>query len=505
MQFAAAKIDMKMLFRRAATVILCCVVGVFSSSESLAQAPLYSPVLPTTGTRPAAYPLLRFEEDWSFLKDPKQRKDWLDPIKYIPFGKKDGTSYLTIGGEVRGIYEHVLNDNWNARPYALNQFALERFLLHFDTHINPRVRLFVQLESGLQQGRPGGSRPIDEKKLDFLNAFADLDVGPESHPINLRIGRQELQFGSGRFIAVREGPNVRHGFYGFRVSQRFGQWSTDGFAVRPTNDNPGFFDDTPNSSVAFWGLHTAHRLGEPDAENGIRKSFDLYYYGIDRKSATFNQGTARELRHTFGGRVASRESTAKTSRAVIPHFDVEAAGQLGTFGSGSIRAWTASTEFGMILNKLPGKPRIGTRADIASGDGNPANKDLQTFNALYPIGNYFGILADTGPGPVNLRDIHPNIRLFLPHGVSMNADWLIWWRQSLNDGVYNVAGNLIVSSGNSQARFVGHRPGIEARWQIDRHAYVQADYGLFYAGPFLKESGRGNNLNYASVWAGYKF
>jgi hypothetical protein len=42
-------------------------------------------------------------------------------------------------------------------------------------------------------------------------------------------------------------------------------------------------------------------------------------------------------------------------------------------------------------------------------------------------------------------------------------------------------------------------------YQIDRHAYLQADYGIFYAGRFLKESTRGRNINYMEFWFGYKF
>jgi hypothetical protein len=32
----------------------------------------------------------------------------------------------------------------------------------------------------------------------------------------------------------------------------------------------------------------------------------------------------------------------------------------------------------------------------------------------------------------------------------------------------------------------GRGPGLEARWQIGRHAYLQTDYGVFFAGPFLQ-------------------
>jgi hypothetical protein len=40
---------------------------------------------------------------------------------------------------------------------------------------------------------------------------------------------------------------------------------------------------------------------------------------------------------------------------------------------------------------------------------------------------------------------------------------------------------------------------------VDRHVWFQADYGIFYAGKFLKETQPGRNLNYWALWAGYKF
>jgi hypothetical protein len=102
-------------------------------------------------------------------------------------------------------------------------------------------------------------------------------------------------------------------------------------------------------------------------------------------------------------------------------------------------------------------------------------------------------------------DIHPKVQLEASHGVSIFADWIFQWRQSLEDGVYAIPGSLIRASGTSNARFVGQRPGIEARWQVDRHIWAQADYGIFYADKFLKETQPGRNLNYWALWVGYKF
>ncbi len=475
------------------TTLMCLGAGRITE----AQAPKSAATIPA---RRPEIKLLRYEEDWSPLQDPRLRNDWLDPLKYIPIHNSGDKTYISIGGEFRGVYERIQNNNWNSVPYATNFFGLERYQLHADIHATSHIRFFIQLESGQEQGELGGPRPIDKKNLDFLNAFLDVYGGSKSRQTTLRVGRQELDFGSGRLVAVREGPNVRQGFYGVRLSQRLNQWTMDAFAVRPAEDEPGFFDNVPLHTTSFWGAFAERRTDEAAA-----RAFDLYYFGLERTSATFNRGTAPEQRETIGSRFASTEPQSIDRRTLIPHYDVEAAYQFGSFGQGSIRAWTLASEAGYLMPRLIGKPKVGFRADVSSGDKDPKNPNLQTFNPLFPIGNYFGVLADTGPGPVNFVDVHPEIKTTLPHGFSVNLDWVIWWRESLHDGVYGVPGNLLVPAGQSTARFVGHRPGIEARWQRDAHFYLQADYGVFYAGQFLRESGRPHNLNYVSFWTGYKF
>jgi hypothetical protein len=79
------------------------------------------------------------------------------------------------------------------------------------------------------------------------------------------------------------------------------------------------------------------------------------------------------------------------------------------------------------------------------------------------------------------------------------------WQSEKLQGCYSVPGFLIIPAGKSDARFVGHRPSAEVRWQANRHLWFQADYGIFYAGKFVKESQPGRNLNYWALWMGYKF
>ena len=185
--------------------------------------------------------------------DRSLRQDFWDPIKYIPLRRNSTDWYLTFSGEAREVWEQTGNNNWGQQPFW-NSFLLERYMLGIDAHYGKHLRTFVQFKSGLESFRIGGPRPIDEKKLDFQNAFLDIATSGEHNWIKLRVGRQELEYGDGRLIDVREGPNVRLSFTGFRILSKVGSWRADGFAVRPDVDNLGFFDNVPNSQVEFWGV-----------------------------------------------------------------------------------------------------------------------------------------------------------------------------------------------------------------------------------------------------------
>jgi hypothetical protein len=439
-----------------------------------------------------SYQLLSEDENWSFLRDSNLREDFWDPIKYIPLRNRANDWYLTIGGEAREVWEQIGNDNWGESPFW-NGYFNERYMVHFDVHYGKHMRTFVELKSGLNSFRIGGPRPIDEKKLDFQAAFLELGTTAGKNSANLLVGRQELEYGSGRLIDVREGPNVRLSFDGFRLKTKLHSWQIDGLAVRPDLDNPGFFENAPNHAVGFWGVYATR-----PTTGGT--TLDLYYLGLDRAQAAFERGTAQEVRHSLGARFSRPIATEHPGW----DFDYEGLWQFGTFGSAGIRAWTTSSETGYRFTTASLKPGLSLKADISSGD-NPQRNNLATFNPLFPKGNYFAVLATTGPGPINFIDIHPHVEAALPHNVSASFDWIFQWRESLEDGVYAVPGFLITAANGSRARYVGNRPGTELRWQANRHLWFQADYGIFLAGPFLKQAGPGRNLNYWALWAGYKF
>ena len=341
---------------------------------------------------PPPYKLLRYEEDYSYLKDPSCRTDFWDPIKYVPLGGRDDW-YLSVGGELRERYEFYHEQDAGAVPANArdNGYMLERYLLHGDLHLGPYFRFFGQFVTGLEDGRIGGPRPdIDRDAFDVHQAFADfvLPLGGDKDTLTARLGRQEFEYGSGRLIDVRDGPNLRLSFDAARLLLHAGDWKVDGWWSRPVRNRPGVFDDDPDPTRSFWGLYAVHPL--PMLPQG---NVDLYYLGFENQQALYVQGAGYELRHSLGTRLWGRP---------LPwEYNLEYVWQFGTFGSGNIEAWSAANAVRYNFSDLPLKPRLGLRFDVASGDNNPGLGEPPDLQPAVPLGH---VLQPPQPGGAAQHD-----------------------------------------------------------------------------------------------------
>jgi hypothetical protein len=384
---------------------------------------------------------------------------------------------------------------WTHSSEDNNGYLLQRLSIYGDIHAAPRLRLFVQLTSDIEAGRNGGPRPvIDESKLFFEEAFADIALSKEQGDrLVLRLGRQEFELGDGRLVDVREGPNVRQTFDGASLNWKVSSWNIDGFALKPVLNGTGVLDAPPDHGSTFWGVYAVHPM--PMIKGG---NIDLYYLGLARKDAAFDIGSSNELRHTVGGRLSGRRGGWS--------YDSEAAFQAGSFGTRNIRAWGTGHDTSYTFRSLRLRPQIGASTLIASGNHGNSQSDLGTLNPLFPTGYYFGQGGIGLLGPSNLMAIGPKISVQFTQSLSLVADGNVFWRTSLEDGLYSPGVNLLVSGQGNSERYVGSQPSVGVYWKASRHLSVSAAYAHFYVGSFLmKASPRGEDTDYAAVWTRYKF
>jgi Alginate export len=434
---------------------------------------------------PPPFQSLRYDEDYSYLKDKPKRKERLDKLKYISLGRESW--YLSLGGEARVRYETYRNAAFGSGIQDKNGYFLGRFLFHTDWHFGKKLRVFVQLQSGIQAGRNGGSRPTDENKLDVHQAFFDYKIySTEKRSLTFRIGRQEVEFGSGRLIAASEGLNVRRSFDAIRPIYKYDKWTINALFAKLVATKKEFFDDSSLNDLTLWGVGAIRN--RPKAKGGI----SFYYQGFDRKSARFNQGAAREIRQTFGSRIWGTYKKFD--------YNYEAIGQTGTFGSGRIRAFALASETGLKFPRI--FSRFGLKSNLTSGDKSLSDRNLQSFNPLFPGTAYSGTIALIGP--TNVADLSPNYR-FNRKKLTVTLDSAFYWRQSKNDGLYGINVNLQRSGNSSDARFIGSLASLRTDFRFDRHTILTAIYSHFFVGQFLKETPPAKNVDYFTVWTTFRF
>lgn len=412
--------------------------------------------------------LLRYDEDYSALKD--SSRTFYNRLKYLPLSQS-GRTYVSFGGELRAELDRAKHEDWGAMNAGRNIFLLQRYQWHADLHLSDRIRIFGQLRSGLENGRKNGPRPIDEDQLNIQNLFIDLIPykGLDSR-MTIRLGRQELQYGSGRLLDVREGPNLRLYFDGAKVAYTSLKWSVDAFLMANGGVKTGVFDNPVNRKSSLWGIYSTHAAAK-------MLNIDLYYLGIDRAEAGFDEGVAAETRHTVGTRLWAN------GNELLYNFEIGY--QLGRFGAADIRAWGGSMDIGYRFANLNGAPTVKLRSDFISGDDVKGDGKLGTFNALYPNGGYFGMNPQAGPA--NLLSIHPNLTWNPFRKVLLSLETVFYWRQSLQDGIYRPDGTLSLGSSNSESRYIGTAYISTVSWQISPFLSYNAGVQYFKTGDFIND------------------
>lgn len=412
--------------------------------------------------------LLRYDEDYLALKD--SARTFYHRLKYLPLSKS-GRTYLSFGGEARLEADRAQNEDWGGRDVGTQVFLLQRYQLHADLHLGDRVRIFGQLRSGLENGRKTGPRLIDEDQLNVQNLFVDLiPYKGQAGKITVRLGRQELQYGSGRLIDVQEGPNLRLYFDGAKVAYSSAKLNVDGFVMANGGINTGVFDNPVSRKATLWGVYSTWYAAK-------KINIDLSYLGISRAGARFDEGIADELRHTIAARFWNSGSGLL--------YNLETSYQFGAFGTRKIRAWGGSADIGYKFGNLKGAPTLNLRSDLVSGDGKKGDDRLGTMNPMYPNGGYFGVYPQAGPA--NLMSLHPGLAWNPAGNVRLSLETVCYWRQSLQDGIYRPSGAFNLSSSGSDKRYIGTTYMTMVIWNINPHLNYIFGAQYFDTGAFIND------------------
>jgi hypothetical protein len=430
---------------------------------------------------------LRQDDDYRFLRNNISRS-WYKGMKYNAFGSKGG--YLSMGGEIRHQAFFHKNGNWGETQNDKDAYVFSRFIYHADLHLAKTFRGFLQFQSSLATAK-ANTGAVDEDPLDLQQAFIDIDLlNRYTGTYTLRIGRQEMSYGSEKLVSARDAPNNRQAFDGVKMMVKGDRASADIFYSHHVKDKKGIFDDLPDLDVRFYGGYIS-MTNVP-----IVEAMDMYYLGLMKTGAVFDDGEGNEWRHSIGGRLYGGNDSWL--------YDLEAVYQFGEFAGKMISAWSLASNTGYKFTSAKLQPYIGIKTDVTSGDNRPGDDKLETFNPLFPRGAYFGLAALIDP--VNLINVHPTLTLTLIEDqLKYSIEYDAFFRLSVNDGLYGPDVTLTYSGKGTKSRFIGQQLITHADYNPNRFLGFRIEAILFRSESFLKEVSPGRDMLFFNAMAQLKF
>lgn len=406
----------------------------------------------------------RFDDNNSALKEYEGK--YLGRIKEIPLFSQ---VKLDIGGDLRLTNELHRFPDFGSVGIETDGYLLQRYGLHLNLTGPDEWRIFSQFKYSKVTGKVGRASPLDNDNPDVQQLFLDKKINLENSALTARAGRQEVTVGSGRFIALREGPNSRASFDGIRLITDFNKKQIDFVAARPVSITPGPFDNKADSTNLLITLYGVRLINED------WYSVDASALYFDRDEAIYGGVLGEEERYSLGTRVLTVTDQFKTDTDVLLQGGSFKQNDILAYGVTSEFQWEVSRDVLYVINKL----------SYFSGDHSPTDSKLNTFNSPYAKAGYYGWSNLIGYS--NLIAIQPGFSYRLVPSLLFVADYGMYWRQSLKDNLYRGIGSpIILPLSDPNKRFSGSQLNSYLRIDLSLLTSLAFEYSYFFHAGYTK-------------------
>lgn len=418
-------------------------------------------------------PASAFDLDFRYLDKPgNTQHDFFDPVKRIHLGDD---WLFSVGGQT---WLRTMNEVDSRLTTTNNDYQLVRTRLYGDLWYRDQFRLFVEGLYAESFNFDLNPLPIDIDRGEFLNLFVDVKIAQlEEGSAYLRVGRQELLYGSQRLISPLEWANTRRTFQGIKGFYTGKDWDVDLFWVQPVLVNRGDWDSVDNNQNLF-GAWATHKV-----RPGTSQDFYYLYRDNTNPTATGSGGVkGGSYTHTLGTRAFGQQGGWL--------YDVELMFQLGQFSNQDLLAASTPAGLGYTFQKQPWKPQLWVYYDWASGDRNPRQGNTNnTFDQLFPFGHYYFGYLDL-VARKNIQDPYLQLVCFPENWLTLLFQYHNFWLAESRDALYNAAGVVLRQDPTGRAgNFVGNEIDLLLSAQMTRHLNFSIGWSKLFAGEFIRNTG----------------
>ena len=421
----------------------------------------------------------RWQEDWSVLADERIKRERFDNLKYIPLSNDDPGTYLSLGLNARGRLETNHGEFFGIPPSYEGEWLLSRLEAHADLRLGKHIQVFTQIQSAYAPGKAVRA-PIDQDRLDVEQAFVGITHALGGGTFTLRAGRQLIDVDLQRFLSMRDGPNLRQPYDAALVEYRRGGWRLGGLYSQPVQirDRRPFDDFSDRRLTASGILIRRPVMGSSEVS--------VYYLHYRRGAAHFTSASGDERRESVDVRLKGAANGFD--------WDIEAMNQTGRIGSQAIDAWAFGSVVGYTLANTSWTPHLGLGVDAASGDRNPHDDRLETFNPLFPEGYFLAGYT----GYVNFVHVKPALTLRPVTALNLMVALATQWRATTADAVYAFPSFPVVGTAGRPGRYTGTYAEFRADWRLTANYTIGLGAVRYAIGTAVRQAG-GHDANYLGV------
>ena len=452
--------------------------------------------------------LLRFDEDYSYLKDPAAADSPRDAYKFIALDSARD-SWITLFGTEKLYFDHN-NMNLVSWPAASGNEFEARTTFGADTHLGSHFRFYLEGINGAYLG-PASEPGLTTVDFGLYNAFAEIMDREAGIQYGVRLGRQEMWLGNGLIICNRDLANTPASWNGVRGYADWGSGRIDMFDLVPTNYAQQPLQGQLNTGMHLYGVYGSFGLSPIRIGSWLLgSSLDPFFLRYTADANSYEDIAMRvpgqgplprfapgaDVRDSFGLRYYGGFGPLD--------FDYTGVLQTGSTAGSSVLAWMFTTQTDYVWRDLPGKPQIGFRFDGASGgaSGLPGDGHVATYQPLYNRAPYYSDGLATSQ--TNTVDFAPRGSISFDHNTRLDMAWVFYYRQNQGDAIYNgvAAGyktfNPYFRTAFIRGKYIGSMPDATLHWRPSRYQLLTFTVSYFMPGAPLRKIGGGNTF-YAQV------
>ncbi len=396
-------------------------------------------------------------------------------------------SRFTFGGLYRFRLEDYSGGGFAAKG---DTYALSELRLNLTFRAASWAKFFAEGMDSRPLGR-SSLLPAYSNTWDIRQAYGELgDV--EKGRWGLRVGRQELNYGEQRLIGSTPWNNLTRVFDAVRATVHYGGYRLDAFSssvVLPVN---GTWDHHLQGN----NLHGLYGGMDKLVPNAVIEPYFLWRLQPRVKNET---GAIANLDEKIGG--------VRMVGKLPGGFDygTEMVKESGSLGSNAMHAWAGHWVVGRLSKSLPTTPRVYAEYNYATGDKNPKDGTIGTFDVLYPSGHDKLGLSDQ-VGWRNVRDIRAGVETRPVPKVEASLEYNDWHLDSATDAIYSSSGATVVRNATgSFGTHIGQEADVIVHWTPVKYFRLSGGYGHIFPGEFLQKATPRHGYNFPYLFGLWMF